>query len=340
MLSEMLTLGVTHCVMEVSSHALDQDRVEGIIFDCGIFTNLTQDHLDYHRSMEEYFRAKCRLFKKLDSSACAIINNDDEYGRIIKELTPAKVVTYGIETASDLEATDIRFDLSGTRFALRSFQGRADLKTRLIGMYNVYNILAGISWAMKEGIDLNVIKSAVEEFYSVPGRLERIDFKGEFAVFVDYAHTEDALRNVIKALRGVFKSQNGNPSGGRIVVVFGCGGERDKTKRPNMGRVVSELADYAIITSDNPRSENPAAIIEDIKRGIKKDNYCVVIDRREAIRKSFSCANRGDILLVAGKGHEDYQVFKDRIIHFDDREIARECLTEARAGEAAEKIDA
>ncbi|HTY44907.1 MAG TPA: UDP-N-acetylmuramoyl-L-alanyl-D-glutamate--2,6-diaminopimelate ligase [Patescibacteria group bacterium] len=331
LLARMLAQGVTYCVMEVSSHALDQDRTEGILFNSAIFTNLTQDHLDYHRNLEEYFRAKCRLFAAMPADASAIVNNDDAYGRRIKALTPARVTSYGIENLSDVVATDIKFDVSHTTFFLRSFKGAQEFTVRLIGFHNVYNVLAAVSWGLVEGFDLEVIKSAVEAFLCVPGRLERIETTADFAVFVDYAHTDDALRNVIKTLRYV--------SPKRIIVVFGCGGQRDATKRPKMGRVVTEYADYAVITNDNPRSESPEGIIEDIKRGIKTDNYCVIPDRREAIRKAISCARSGDIVLVAGKGHEDYQILNEGAIVFDDRQVVRECLRQMRIQDSPEKID-
>jgi UDP-N-acetylmuramoyl-L-alanyl-D-glutamate--2,6-diaminopimelate ligase len=215
-------------------------------------------------------------------------------------------------------AKDITFDIQKTEFTVVSDDVQVNFKTRLIGRHNVYNILASVAWGMKEGLRLPAMQSMVEQFQPVPGRLERIEFSGDFAVFVDYAHTDDALRNVLIALRQV--------SSGRIIAVFGCGGERDKDKRPKMGNVVTELADYAVVTNDNPRSEDPQEIINDIKRGIFKDNYRVIFDRREAIRQSLTLAKSGDIVLIAGKGHEDYQIFQDRKIHFDDREVARECL--------------
>jgi len=236
----------------------------------------------------------------------------------MKRLTKAKIITYGIDGPANIQAKDIRFDIAQTEFTLKTTKGQANFKTRLIGWHNVYNILASIALALSEGLDLEVIKSAIERFNFVPGRLERINANGDFSVFVDYAHTEDALSNVIKTLRQLSQK--------RIIVVFGCGGERDTLKRPKMGYVVSELADYAIITSDNPRSEDPNAIISDIKRGIKKDNYCVIPERLEAIRKSLSLAKSGDIILVAGKGHENYQLLKDEVVHFDDGEVIEECL--------------
>ena len=294
MLADMLKAGVDCCLMEVSSHALHQDRIEGIKFHSAIFTNLTQDHLDYHHTIEDYFQAKTKLFKGLNTDSFAIINSDDTYGRRLKRLTPTKLISYGIDNAADIRAKDIRFDISHSEFLLTGMGKEIRLKTALIGRHNVYNILACVSFGLKEGIDLSVIESAIGKFHFVPGRLERINFPGNFSVFVDYAHTEDALSNVIRTLRQICAK--------RIIVVFGCGGERDKTKRPKMGYAVSELADYAVITNDNPRSEAPMDIINDIKKGIKRDNYCVIPDRMEAIKKSLSIASRGDVVLLAGKG--------------------------------------
>jgi UDP-N-acetylmuramoyl-L-alanyl-D-glutamate--2,6-diaminopimelate ligase len=318
LLAKMLKEDINYCIMEVSSHALDQERVEGIDFHSAIFTNLTQDHLDYHKTLENYFQVKAKLFKDISPNSFIVINNDDRYSRRLRRLTCAKVITYGIKNKADVVAQDIRFDIKHTEFRLVSFKGEMDFKTKLIGRYNVYNILATVAWALRGGIDLFTIKSALRGFSFVPGRLERIDFDRRFSIFVDYAHTEDALRNTILTLRQFLKK--------RIIVVFGCGGERDKTKRPKMGRTVSELSDYAIITNDNPRSEDPNEIIQDIKRGIRKRNFCVIPDRLGAIKRALSLAKSGDIVLVAGKGHENYQILKDRIIHFDDCQIIRECL--------------
>jgi UDP-N-acetylmuramoyl-L-alanyl-D-glutamate--2,6-diaminopimelate ligase len=318
MLADMLKTGIDYAVMEVSSHALHQDRTGGINFHSAIFTNLTQDHLDYHKTLDNYFRSKARLFQDIPPGSFAVINNDDKYGRRIKKLTRAGVITYGIKNKADITARDIKFDCLHTEFLLAGAELETGFRSRLIGMHNVYNVLATVAWALREGIELSAIKSAIERFSQVPGRLERIDSRAGFSVFVDYAHTEDALYNIIATLRQLYKK--------RIIVVFGCGGERDKTKRPKMGRVVSELSDYAIITSDNPRSEDPLQIIEDIRNGINKNNYCVIPERKEAIKKSLSLAQPGDIVLLAGKGHESYQILKDGIIHFDDREAVRECL--------------
>jgi UDP-N-acetylmuramoyl-L-alanyl-D-glutamate--2,6-diaminopimelate ligase len=318
MLAEMQEEGINYCIMEVSSHALDQGRTEGINFHSAIFTNLTQDHLDYHRTFKNYFNAKAKLFKNINANAFAVINNDDRCADRIKKLTNAKIVAYGIENNADITATNIKFSSTHTEFILTAPKLKTNFKTRLFGRHNVYNILAAVAWAIEEGIDIAAVKSSIEGFSFVPGRLERIDSGRGFSVFVDYAHTEDALKNIIQALRCL--------SARRIIVVFGCGGERDKTKRPKMGKVAIELSDYAIITNDNPRSEDPKDIIRDIKRGIRKSNFCVIPKRRDAIKKSLSLAEAGDIVLVAGKGHEDYQIIKDRIMHFDDREVVRECL--------------
>jgi UDP-N-acetylmuramoyl-L-alanyl-D-glutamate--2,6-diaminopimelate ligase len=320
-LGRMLKEGVDYCLMEVSSHALDQDRAGGIDFHSAIFTNLTQDHLDYHKTLENYFKSKSRLFKNLSSGAFAVLNNDDKYGRRIAKLTNAKVFTYGLKDRAEIIAQNIKSECHSTQFEIVFPKGKVNISSPLIGRHNVYNILAAAGWAIKEGISPEVIKRALEKFRLVPGRLERIDAARDFWVFVDYAHTEDALKNILNSLRPIAKK--------RLIVVFGCGGERDKTKRPKMGRVVSELSDYAIITNDNPRSEDPLEIIEDIKAGIKKANFCVIPERLEAIKRSLALARAGDIVLVAGKGHENYQIMKDRTLDFDDRKVLEECLKSA-----------
>ncbi len=320
LLSLMRAQKVRYCAMEVSSHALDQERVAGIRFRRAIFTNLTQDHLDYHKNLENYFLAKAKLFSGLAPGAKVIINNDDIYSRRIKGLTRAGVWTYGIKNKSDVMAKDIHFGLESTRFTLKAPRMNIGINTKLAGRHNIYNILAAVSWAFSERLPAEAVKSAVEKFKNVPGRLEKInDPQGRgFDVFVDYAHTPDALYNVIAALKPLVK--------GKIVVVFGCGGERDKLKRPQMGRVVTESADYAVLTSDNPRSEDPVQIIKDIRQGIRKNNYCQLIQRAQAIRKGLSLMRQGDCLLIAGKGHENYQVLKNKILKFSDQKVARECL--------------
>lgn len=322
LLRRMLVKGVNYCAMEVSSHALDQKRVAGINFSHAVFTNLTQDHLDYHKNLENYFLAKAKLFRYLPVSSFAIINNDDKYAYRIKRLTAAKIITYGIEKRSTVMACDIDSGMHSTEFSLAVPAAAPKLniriKTNLIGRYNIYNILAAVSWGISENLSIKDIKSAIEKFKNLPGRLENVSCKKGYSIFVDYAHTPDALFNVISALRPLVK--------GKIIAVFGCGGERDKLKRPKMGKVVTELADYAVITSDNPRSEDPEGIIKDICAGIDKNNYCLRPGRFEAIRAGLSMAGKNDCLLIAGKGHENYQVLKDKVLDFSDQEVVRKCL--------------
>ncbi|MDP2927376.1 MAG: UDP-N-acetylmuramoyl-L-alanyl-D-glutamate--2,6-diaminopimelate ligase [Candidatus Omnitrophota bacterium] len=318
LLRKMHMQKIKYCAMEVSSHALDQERVAGIDFSHAIFTNLTQDHLDYHKTEENYFLAKAKLFCALPPTARAIINNDDKYANRIKRLTKARILTYGIKNKSNVMAKKINFGMHSTEFSLVAPGINIRIKTKLVGRYNIYNILAAVSWGISEKLPILDIKSAIEKFKNVPGRLQRVNCSGGFSIFVDYAHTPDALFNVISALRPLVK--------GKIIVIFGCGGDRDKLKRPQMGKVVTELADYAVITSDNPRSENPAQIIKDIAQGIQKSNYCLVPGRYRAIRKGLSLINKGDCLLIAGKGHENFQILKNKVLKFNDRKVVRKCL--------------
>jgi len=317
-LFEMNKANVAYCVMEVSSHALEQDRVAGIDFQSAVFTNLTQDHLDYHANMENYFCAKAKLFTQLPLQSQAIINTDDAYAQRLIRLTKSIVISYGINHPADIQAKDIKLSLSGSTLTIHTQQEQTKIKTSLIGLHNVYNILAAWSLCRADGICPGDIKKGIEASGFVPGRLERIDCGQDFHVYVDYAHTDDALKNVLMSFKQV--------SPAKVIVVFGCGGDRDKTKRPKMGEVAGQLADYAIVTSDNPRQEDPQTIIGEIMAGFKGNHYAVVSDRKEAIAKAFSLAQKGEIVLIAGKGHEDYQIFKDKTIHFDDREVARECL--------------
>lgn len=321
MLSDMAAAGLTHCLMEVSSHALEQKRTEGISFHSAIFTNLTQDHLDYHKTIQNYFQAKAKLFRDIPKDSYVVLNNDDRFGRLLKKETEARIITYGLRNKALFSIKKIKFDCFHTEFLLSSQVYRQEkifFKTRLIGKHNLYNILASVAWAQQEGIALEKIKAAIEGFSCVPGRLERVGLKEKFTVFVDYAHTEDALKNILNTLRQIALR--------KIIVVFGCGGDRDAGKRPKMGRVVSQLADYAVITNDNPRSESPEKIIEEIRKGIRSKNYCVIPDRFEAIKKSLSIAKADDIVLIAGKGHEDYQIINDKRMFFDDRMVVIECL--------------
>jgi len=319
-LAQLVSLGVDYCVMEASSHALDQGRLEGIHFNSGIFTNLTQDHLDYHKDMESYFRAKSLLFKNLSSTAVAIINVDDQYGKLLCPLTNSKIVTYAIDRPADVHAQNIIYHLSGSRFEIVFAQGQIKIHTRFIGKHNIYNILAAFAWGLSQNVNPERIRQGIENLIHVPGRLESVDNDKGIFIFIDYAHTEDGLVNVLKALRAV--------SSEKIILVFGCGGDRDHTKRPKMGRAACTLADYSIVTTDNSRSEDPQAIIDEVVVGFTENNYETCVDRKEAINRALKLAQEDQIVLIAGKGHEDYQVFKDRTIAFNEREIVKELLGE------------
>lgn len=316
-------------VMEVSSHALSLDRVEGCEFDSAIFTNLSREHLDFHKSIEEYLEAKIKLFSILGKDArkerekLAVLNLDDPSTEKIIQSTEAKIITYGIEKKADVVAKNIKLNLEKTTFTLLSPRGEVKISLPLIGKYNVYNALAASTVALGQGISLDIIKSGLEKVPSIPGRFEKIDCGQPFTVIVDYAHTDEALRELLHACRELKPRQ--------IITVFGCGGDRDRGKRPLMGEIASGLSDYVLVTSDNPRSENPERIALDIEVGIKrkgKNNYQTIIDRFQAIEKALSMAEKGDQVVIAGKGHEDYQLFKDRRIHFDDREVVRKILSE------------
>jgi UDP-N-acetylmuramoyl-L-alanyl-D-glutamate--2,6-diaminopimelate ligase len=314
MLKNMKCAGVSHLIIEVSSHALVMDRVFPPDFDVAIFTNLSQDHLDFHDSMDDYFNAKAILFKGLRKDAVAVVNIDDRYGRMLLPMIEGGVVTYGMKGDAEVKGICSSLTIEGTEFMING----VPFRTHLIGLHNLYNILAAYSAAKALGIRDEVIHRALSKVKGIPGRLEKVGERREYHLFVDYAHTPDALKNLLDAVHSV--------KGGRIITVFGCGGDRDRTKRPLMGRVVEERSDIAIVTSDNPRTEDPLAIIEDIKKGLKKNNHIIMPDRRSAIHRAVELAGKDDIVLIAGKGHEDYQILKDRTIHFDDREVALEAM--------------
>ncbi|PIQ88276.1 MAG: UDP-N-acetylmuramoyl-L-alanyl-D-glutamate--2,6-diaminopimelate ligase [Candidatus Omnitrophica bacterium CG11_big_fil_rev_8_21_14_0_20_42_13] len=328
LLSKMVYSGVDYCVMEVSSHSLEQQRVGGIDFKCAVFTNLTSDHLDYHKDVSSYFGAKAKLFKILKKDAVAVINADDAYGQLLLKLPHEKVFTYAIDSHADYMAYGLEFDFNGSRFNVAMPSGDIRINSKLIGRHNVYNILAAIAAAASEGVDLDDIIKGINDLIVVEGRLQKIEGHYPFDVFVDYAHTEDALKNILFSLREINNARK-NSSGkrrGRIIVVFGCGGDRDKTKRPFMGRIASSLADHVIVTCDNPRREDPDGIINEIIGGMEKNNFEKIVDRYQAIEKALYSAAAGDIVLIAGKGHEGYQIFADRKIDFDDRKAAKEIL--------------
>lgn len=324
MLAEMVGVGCQSAVMEVSSHALVQKRVWGMEFDVAVFTNLTHDHLDYHATVAQYFEAKSLLFQGLarqEKKAVAVINVDDPWGEKLARLPglDAKVLTYGTLPGAMVRAESIQLGPTGSEVNAQSPWGPVALKLRLPGRFNVHNALAAMAACGVLGVPPAVSAEALSKMSAVPGRLEEIKTGQGFQVFVDYAHTEDALKNVLTTLREL--------AANRLIVVFGCGGNRDTKKRPLMGNVVARLADYAILTSDNPRKENPSDIIAQIRSGMQETHeYEVVEDRYEAIARALSLAEKGDVVLIAGKGHENYQEFTNTVIPFDDRQVVRECL--------------
>jgi len=323
MMARLVRAGATHLVMEVSSHALDQRRTDGIEFDVAVFTNLSGDHLDYHGSMSAYLAAKRRLFDSLAPPAAAVVNRDDPRADEVLAGAHAGVrrLWYGFSSAADLYAEIDRIDATGSRFALRFAGASADVTSALVGRHNVYNALAAAGAAMALGLDLDRVAAALGEVRQVPGRLQRVAADAPFDVLVDYAHTDDALRNVLSALRPV--------TAGRLILVFGCGGDRDRGKRPRMARAAENGADVIVVTSDNPRGEDPADIIDEIVGGFSPTGLAkatVEPSRRDAIAAAIGAAEAGDVVLIAGKGHEDYQIIGDRRIHFDDVETARDIL--------------
>lgn len=342
-LSEMLSSGCRYCVSEVSSHALAQKRVDYTRFPYAIFTNLTQDHLDYHKSMTEYFLAKQRLFTEL-LDGTAVINIDDEYGcRLVDTLRAkgTKILTYAISNPdADIIASDIEYSFKGTRFNVSISGSKNEFKTELVGITAVYNILASIAVTTAMQIPIKSIKEGVRMVNEVTGRFQKVDLGQDFLAVVDYAHTADALEKLILTARQLLnafkvadetdkmvKQKQWHLTGtiseanktGKVITVFGCGGDRDKSKRAKMGEVASKHSDFVIITSDNPRSEDPRGIIKDIEKGIKGDNYVVIPDRNVAIALAVELASDGDIVLVAGKGHEQYQEIKDQKYSFSDK---------------------
>lgn len=304
-------------VMEVSSHALDQARVAGVPFDAAVFTNLTLDHLDYHKTMEEYAAAKAKLFSMIPKDGHAIFNIDDPWHERILENCQAKRISYGFSENADIRASHMALTAQGMKFVVEHQQELMTVASPLIGRFNVYNLLAAIGVAIVRHLPLHQAVDNLATFSRVPGRLERVANPRGLNIFVDYAHTDDALRNVLETLQE-FKT-------GRIITVFGCGGNRDATKRPKMASVAEIFSDVVIVTSDNPRHEDPEAIVRQIVAGFRtKERFTVVLDRKEAIHKAVALASPEDIVLIAGKGHETYQIFSNQTFPFDDREVARQ----------------
>ncbi|WP_284140902.1 MULTISPECIES: UDP-N-acetylmuramoyl-L-alanyl-D-glutamate--2,6-diaminopimelate ligase [unclassified Virgibacillus] len=322
---QMIEAGVEQGIMEVSSHALDQGRVHGTDFDIAIFTNLSQDHLDYHKDLDDYLRAKSLLFAQLGNSYIkagrkfAILNADDSSIDLLKRSTAQHVLTYGCRNDADVSATDIQLHAGETTYTLVTPIGTINVKSRLIGMFNVYNMLAAASAAIADGVNLQVIKQAFETIPGVNGRFEPVKAGQDFGVIVDYAHTPDSLENVLQTVQEFVK--------GKIYAIVGCGGDRDRTKRPLMAQIATKYADHAVLTSDNPRTEQPEAILQDMVNGLTKEtNYEVIVDRKQAIHHAVALAKNDDIILIAGKGHETYQQIGHEKLHFDDREVAQEAI--------------
>ncbi len=311
-------------VFEVSSHALDQGRVKGCEFEVGVFTNLTQDHLDYHQDMEAYFQAKALLFSSEYLQGRAIINLDDDYGkRLIAQLPSERVWSYSVnDSQADLYMSGLNYQATGVSGVLHTPEGEIPFTSPLVGQFNLANLLAATGAALHLGVKLSVVAATLTQFQGVPGRMERVQIKEnqDISVIVDYAHTPDSLENLLLASRPFIS--------GKMICVFGCGGDRDRTKRPLMGKIASRLADRTIITSDNPRTEKPQTILDDVFAGIEQADFVEVIgDRALAIAQAIKSAQPGDGILIAGKGHEDYQILGTEKVHFDDREQAREALS-------------
>lgn len=328
MLREMVLQGCHSAVMEVTSHALDQGRVQHIDYDVAVFTNLTVDHLDYHQTMDNYCIAKNKLFASLKKKGskksfakCAIVNADSPWHTRMVEGCTAKIITYGIDNQADVRASDIQFSGNGTQFTL-SYQNKSvTLKSSLVGRFNVYNVLAASAVALTRSVSLEQIAERIASFTTVSGRLEPIPNQLGLKIYVDFAHSDDALTNVLECLTELKK--------GKIITVFGCGGDRDQSKRPLMAKACEALSDKCIVTSDNPRSEDPSAIIKQIVQGFKRqESYEIVLDRHAAIEKAIDLATPDDIILIAGKGHEPYQIFAHKIIEFDDRKVATQICRE------------
>jgi UDP-N-acetylmuramoyl-L-alanyl-D-glutamate--2,6-diaminopimelate ligase len=333
-LAEIRDAGGKFGVLEASSHSLAMDRLWGCHFAAAVFTNLTREHMDYHKTFDDYFAAKKRLFEGTGAGApeVAVINADDEYGKRLTGLAK-KTVTYGLEFDADITTKKFQLTFNGLTFTAQTPNGKVQVASPLVGRINVYNILAAIGAAQALGLSTEVIETGIRGLESVSGRFQRIDLGQPFFVVVDYAHTDDALENLIRTAREL------NPKG-RIITLFGCGGGKDRTKRPVMGEVTGRLSDLTILSSDNPRAEDPLKIISDIIVGLQKTNgkYLIEPDREKAIGVAMDEARAGDIVLLAGKGHENYQILADRTLEFDDREVARRALRERGYGEAQTEI--
>jgi len=321
--ARMCEEGDTHVVMEASSHALDQGRVDDVAFRAAIFTNLTHDHLDYHHTIEAYFTAKARLFELLDAQrGRAVVNVDDAYGRRLRWMDGVqhRAMTYGLEIPAAVTASDIAYGMDGTSCRLVTPAGELEVWMPLVGQHNVSNMLGAVAAALVCDVPLAVVREALARFEGVPGRLEQVQTGTSYSVFVDYAHTPDGLRNVLGALRALPHR--------RLIAVFGCGGDRDRGKRSHMGAIATALADVVVLTTDNPRSEQPEAILRDVQAGVRPEHrHCyTVVDRADAIRRALAMAEPGDVVVIAGKGHERCQIIGSKTVPFDDRQVVWEAL--------------
>jgi UDP-N-acetylmuramoyl-L-alanyl-D-glutamate--2,6-diaminopimelate ligase len=330
MLAQAVEASCQSAVMEVSSHAIELHRADHLQLAAAVFTNLTRDHLDYHKTMESYFASKEKLFTGAlgHEPKASVINIDNEYGRKLLEVASGEIITYGFAGDAYVRTDEFKLSAGGIGFTAITPQGRVEIVSTLVGRPHVYNILAALATGLALGFDLRDCAAGIADCKTVAGRFEQVlvepPLTVDFAVIVDYAHTDDALKNVLQTAREVVGDRH------RVITVFGCGGDRDRSKRPVMGEVAASLSDVVIVTSDNPRSEEPLAIIEEIEVGLKKSQrpYAKFADRREAIFQAINEARQDDLVVIAGKGHEDYQILKDRTIHFDDREVARQAMLE------------
>ncbi len=320
LIAEMVEAKMKFAVMEVSSHSAIQHRIANINFKTAVFTNITAEHMDYHKTIPNYLNAKAELFKNLTKDSFAVLNADDEFSKYFADRTGAKILWYGIKNKADVKAEIYRESTNNIMIKLNYLEKEIDMKIPFMGLHNVYNALASVTSAISLGFELEVIKSGIESAPAVPGRLENVPCDRGFKIVVDYAHTPHALETVLHALKGLVK--------GRILLVFGCGGDRDKEKRPKMGKIADEKSDIFWLTNDNPRSEGPVDIIDDIKAGIKSGrSFHIQPNRHKAIEEALSEAKGNDLVLIAGKGHEKYQIIKDTILPFDDREVAKKILS-------------
>lgn len=320
LMAEMVVAKLKFAVMEVSSHSAVQHRIDNINFKTAVFTNISAEHMDYHKTISNYLDAKMCLFKNLTRNSFAVLNADDKYSKFFADRTNAKIIWYGIKNNADVKAEICKESTKDISIRLNHYGFETDIKIPFVGLHNVYNTLASAAAAISFGFEREVIKAGIETAATIPGRLENIPCERGFKVVVDYAHTPHALETVLHALQNLVN--------GRILLVFGCGGDRDKEKRPKMGKIADENSDIFWLTNDNPRSEDPAKIIEDIKLGIKSGKqFYTQPDRHKAIEEAIAEAKSGDIVLIAGKGHEKYQIINDKIIPFDDREVARQILS-------------